>query len=134
MQRLPDGSGEEYKEKMDELGDKLLELLAQLPQQTLVNEQQQQQQQLGTTSIVEIQERLSGTTITVDQDTEGDTESEEQGQLVLAKKPPDKWPRMLYQEDPAVVAAAAAAAAVKFRSNYMPPIGVFWDIENCQVS
>ncbi|KAJ8664397.1 hypothetical protein QAD02_006059 [Eretmocerus hayati] len=41
--------------------------------------------------------------------------------------------RVLYQEDPAVVAAAAAAAAVKFRSNYLPPIGVFWDIENCQV-
>ena len=44
----------------------------------------------------------------------------------------DERPRA-YQSDPAVVAAAAAAAAVKFRSNYLPPIGVFWDIENCQV-
>jgi hypothetical protein len=39
----------------------------------------------------------------------------------------------LHQTDPALVVMAAAAAAVKFRSNYLPPIGVFWDIENCQV-
>ncbi|XP_014205726.1 meiosis regulator and mRNA stability factor 1 [Copidosoma floridanum] len=45
----------------------------------------------------------------------------------------DLLPKMLFQGDAAVVAAAAAAAAVKFTSNYLPPIGVFWDIENCQV-
>lgn len=77
--------------------------------------------------------KLCATTSTLDHQNSESIESEE---ISINGKnlTDDLLPKLLFQSDPTVVAAAAAAAAIKFRSNYLPPIGVFWDIENCQVS
>ena len=103
---------------MEILGEKLIELLAKLPSAPV--------------SDVEIHERGTATTTEALVQENGDVNAA----LSLHNCTPNllgDWSKLLYQEDPTVVAAAAAAAAVKFRSSYLPPIGVFWDIENCQV-
>lgn len=98
------------------IGERLIELLSALPTPG---------PDVNNAGIIEIHEH---TTATVNQD------KSEEGELERRRNHTDDLQhRLLYHEDPAVVAAAAAAAAVKFRSNYLPPIGVFWDIENCQV-
>lgn len=116
---------------MEGLGERLLELLQNNGGGGDNSEdQQQQQQQQGT---IEISERSTTTFLESADDETSLVAATTSALQALGRSYADDLPRLLYQEDAAVVAAAAAAAAVKFRTNYMPPIGVFWDIENCQV-
>ncbi|KAL7299894.1 hypothetical protein TKK_0007222 [Trichogramma kaykai] len=64
---------------------------------------------------------------------EPDSPEQQQQQQQLQHQHQHRHQNQLYTSDPVLVTSAAPSAAVKYRSHYIPPIGVFWDIENCQV-
>ncbi|XP_058795301.1 meiosis regulator and mRNA stability factor 1 [Phymastichus coffea] len=119
-----------------ELDENLIKLLVKLsPPSSCVQELMDDNEQAfgGCDTTLKTHERVATAILDPDND-DGDVDEFSSRSLhSYVKSHINDYTRPAYQEDPVIVAAAAAAAAVKFRSNYLPPIGVFWDIENCQV-